>query len=174
MTTNRSVPPAAALLFDRSARGDVRWWAMFLVGLVFAFAGATIDPATNCSADGECAPWLVPVAFVAGVVFALSGAAMLVVNPRRGSYVDTAAGELVWWEGRVADGRASGAGRMPLSHIARIVLISDSDSDEIFLYDAAGALLPIPGGEVIPWPHYAWAEKLAGHIPALMIEERRR
>jgi hypothetical protein len=167
-------PNAPALLYERSARRDVRWWGMFLVGLVFAIAGASIDPATNCSADGECAPWLVPIAFVVGAGCALSGAVMLIVNPRRGSFVDAAAGELVWWEGRVADGRASASGCLAMSSIAKVVLVSDSDSDEIFLYDAAGALLPFPGGEVVPWPYARWAARLAEHVPALVVEERRR
>jgi hypothetical protein len=173
---SRPAPRHAAtpLHFERSARSDLRWWGMLLVGLVFAYAGATIDPARNCGSDGECAPWLVPLAFVGGVVFALGGASQLIVNARRGSYVDIVAGELVWWEGRVADGRASDQGRLPLAQIARIVLVSDSDSDEIFLYDAAGALLPIPSGEVIPWPFADWAARLAEHVPGLIIEERRR
>lgn len=162
------------LCFDRSARRDVRWWGMLLVGLIFVVAGATVDPASNCSSDGECAPWLVPMAFVAGVVFATGGAAQLYVNPRRGSYIDVAARELVWWQGRVADGQASDQGRLPLARIARVVVESDSDSDAVYLYDAAGTLLPFPSDEVMPWPYRDWAAGLANHIPGLMIEERRR
>ena len=54
------------LAYSRSARGDLRAWAMFVVGAIFVFAGLTIDPQDNCNDAGECAPWLVPVAFVLG------------------------------------------------------------------------------------------------------------
>lgn len=162
------------MLFERSARRDVRWWGMFLVGLVFVWTGATVDPAANCSVDGECAPWLVPIAFAVGLLSALGGALLLIVNSSRGSYVDGAAAELVWWQGRVADGRASDSGRLPLAQIARAVVVSDSDSDSLFLYGHDGALLPFPDGEVIPWPYARWAARLAEHVPALVIEERRR
>jgi hypothetical protein len=161
------------LLFERSARRDGRWWAMLLVRLVFVWAGATVDPASNCSADGECAPWLVPIAFAVGVLFAMSGALLLLINPSRGSYVDAKAGELVWWQGRLADGRASDAGRLPLEQIARVVVVSDSDSDALFLYDHDGGLLPFPDAEVFPWPYAAWAARLAQHVPTLTVEERR-
>jgi hypothetical protein len=165
--------PARLMLFERSARRDVRWWGLLLVGLVFAYAGATINPASNCSADGECAPWLVPLAFGCGVIAALGGAAQLIVNPSRGSYVDAATRELVWWLGRVADGRASDAGRLPLAHIARAVVVEGSDSDELFLYDCDGALLPFPSDEVMPWPYRDWASQLAGEVPGMVVEERR-
>jgi hypothetical protein len=51
MTTEPAVPP-----FERSARSELRIWMMFAVGLGFLVAGLTVDPATNCSPDGECAP----------------------------------------------------------------------------------------------------------------------
>lgn len=145
---------------------------MFLVGLVFAFAGASIDPSTNCSSDGECAPWLVPLAFGLGVLFALGGAALLIVNPSRGSFIDPATRELVWWQGRVADGRATDAGRLKLADIARVVVVEGSDADELFLYGRDGELLPFPSDEVMPWPYRDWAARLANHVPGLVIEER--
>lgn len=160
------------LWFERSARRDLRWWGMLLVGLIFVYAGWTVDPATNCSADGECAPWLVPVAGGLGVVFAMGGAASLIVNPSRGSFIDPATRELVWWQGRVADGRATDAGRLKLADIARVVVVEGSDADELFLYGRNGELLPFPKDEVMPWPYRDWAAGLANHVPGLMIEER--
>lgn len=162
------------MMFERSARSDLRWWVALLVGLAFAIAGWTIDPATNCSADGECAPWLVPIAFVVGIVSAMMGGMQLIINPRSGSCIDTISGELVWWHGLVADGRASDTGRLALAHIARVVLVSNSDDNELFLYDAQRQLLPFPKDEVMPWRHDQWAKALATHVPGLVIEERRR
>ena len=55
-----------------TSRRDVRVYGMLLVGAMFVYAGLTLDPASNCDASGrQCAPWLVPVAFFMGVVFAV-------------------------------------------------------------------------------------------------------
>lgn len=163
---------AKALHFSRSARTDVRWWSLLIIGLAFAYAGYTIDPRTNCSESGECAPWLVPVAFAVGLLATLGGLAHLIANPRRGSYVDVGAGELVWWEGKVNDGRAQGEGRLPLSQIARVRIVDGGDSsDEIFLYDHQNQLLPFGGNEVVRWPFSTWAEQLAAVCPGLIVEQ---
>ena len=45
--------------YERNARTSLQYWALLALGLFFAWAGSTIDPLTNCSDDGECAPWLV-------------------------------------------------------------------------------------------------------------------
>lgn len=52
------------LTFSSSARRDFRAWGMFVVGAVIVFAALNVDPQKNCSSDGECAPWLVPIAFI--------------------------------------------------------------------------------------------------------------
>lgn len=161
-----------ALVYSRSARRDVRWWGLLIIGLVFAYGGYTIDPRSNCSESGECAPWLVPIALVAGLIAVMGGLSHLVVNPRRGSYVDIDAGELVWWEGKVRDGRSQGEGRLPLSTIARVRIVSGGDSDDdVFLYDHSGQLLPFAGSEVIRWPYMSWAHALAGLCPSIRIDE---
>lgn len=168
------VPPQAALIHVRSARVDLRWWALLLIGLVFAYAGWTIDPRSNCSADGECAPWLVPVAFVIGVAATMMAAMQLIINPGHGSCIDTATGELVWWRGRLSDGRTSDEGSIALRDIARCVVVSGSDDDDLYLYDHQGALLPFPGIDVVSWPYQNWARSLARHVPDLTIEEKAR
>lgn len=171
----RTEQPATVkvLEFSRSARSDVRWWALLITGLVFAFAGYSIDPRTNCSDSGECAPWLVPVALAVGLLATLSGLAQLIVNPRRGSYVDVAAGELIWWEGKLADGRVGSQGRLALSNIARVRIVDGGDNaDEIFLYDHDNQLLPFGGSEVIRWPYSTWAEQLAALCPRLVVEQQ--
>jgi hypothetical protein len=51
------------MVHQTSGRRGFSFYGLLAVGLVFVYAGATVDPATNCSWGGECAPWLVPVAF---------------------------------------------------------------------------------------------------------------
>ena len=57
------------LQYSKSARSDWQTYLALLVGMVFTYAGATIDPASNCDASGRtCAPWLVYVAFGMGLL----------------------------------------------------------------------------------------------------------
>ena len=67
--------PDWVMVHQTSGRKDFRLYALLAFGLVFAFAGATIDPATNCDESGACAPWLVPVAFWMGVLATVAGLA---------------------------------------------------------------------------------------------------
>lgn len=151
------------LRYERTARRDLRYWALLAIGLVFLWAGLTVDPQKNCSEDGECAPWLVPVAAVIGLGATAMGLGVLLANPRRGSFVDSANSELVWWQG-------GQGGRIPLERIARIRIVTDSDSDAISLYDMTGERLPYFDGEVVPWPFPAWAERLRQIAPHVHIE----
>jgi hypothetical protein len=161
-----------ALEFRACARHDFRLWMLLIVGLAFAYGGYTIDPRSNCGENGECAPWLVPVALVMGLLATMAALSQLIVNPRRGSYVDVAAGELVWWQGLASNGCASDAGRLPLARIARVRIVSDSDSaDDVFLYDHDGQLLPFAGNEVIRSPYAQWASGLAKFCPGIIIDE---
>jgi hypothetical protein len=157
--------------YEHSARRDIRWWGLLLIGAVFLYTGAVVDPATNCDASGrECAPWLVPVAKWMGAVFGLLGAAYLVANPRSGSRFDPATGELVWWQARYG---ASGGreGRIHPSQISRIRVVSQSDSmDGVHLYDLAGVRQPYFDGEVIPSPFEEWAKDLAEKWPHIEVE----
>lgn len=159
----------APFFFERSARATLRYWAMLAVGLLFAWAGATIDPLRNCSADGECAPWLVPVAHWMGVAFAAGGAAMLWANPRRGSCIEPETGDLIWWQNRLATSPGD-CGRIHPSRIGHIRILSDSDSDAIHLYDLDGARQAYFDTEVVPWPYPRWAERLAAQWPHIRIE----
>lgn len=165
--------PDRALEFTASGRFDVRYWLLLLVGLAFAYAGYTVDPRTNCDTNGECAPWLVPIALVIGVVSSMAAAAHLIVNAQRGSYIDLNTRELVWWEGKVRDGRTSDEGRLALDQIARVKIVDGGDSsDDVYLYDHNDQLLPFAGSEVIRWPFCDWAEKLADHCPGLTIDQK--
>ncbi len=44
--------------YEISARKDWVIWAFLLFGLIFAYAGWMVDPASNCN-NSECAPWIV-------------------------------------------------------------------------------------------------------------------
>lgn len=88
--------------YRRSARTDVQMWLLLAFGLLFFWAGSTIDPAENCSADGrECAPCLVPLAQGFGALIVLGAGLIMLANPNRGSFVDPVTGDLVWWKGRI-------------------------------------------------------------------------
>ena len=156
--------------YERNARTSLQYWALLALGLFFAWAGSTIDPLTNCSDDGECAPWLVPVAKWIGIVVALAGAGHLWVNPRRGSRIDTQSGDLVWWQNRLATGEGD-AGRIHPSRISKIRIVSDSDSDAVHLYDLNGERQPFFDTEVIPWPYDNWADGLAAQWPHIQVEK---
>lgn len=162
-----------SLAFERCARCDLRWWGLLLVGAVFWITGMTLDPATNCSTDGECAPWLVPLAAAMGALALGSGAAMLIANPRRGSRIDPATGMLHWWTWRRGPRHAAEEGVVALADIHRIRVVTTSDSDHIYFYGSDG-LLPVPDGEIIPWPYQEWARRLVAahpHIELLIIAD---
>ncbi|MFV0645558.1 MAG: hypothetical protein ACK5NN_13850 [Sphingomonadaceae bacterium] len=158
--------------FERSARSDIRVWLLLLVGLVFLYAGATVDPARNCNDAGQCAPWLVPVAWWTGIAFTVIGLGLLWGNPRRGSCIDDATGDLVWWQGR--NGKQPGdAGRIHPSRIGRIVFVPTSeDGDEIHLYDRDGQRQPYFDAEVVPWSCHQWARQFVESWPHIELEIR--
>lgn len=158
------------LRYDRSARKDVRPWAMLLIGVAFIVTGSVVDPLRNCDSAGNCAPWLVPVAYCMGIVFAVIGAGQLYANPRRGSRVDLATGEVIWWQNCVRGSDGDG-GRIHASRIARVRLDLGGDNDSVSLYDVDGERLPFFDVEVIPWPYASWAERLQRAWPHIRIEE---
>lgn len=158
--------------YHRSARRDVHFWALLAFGAVFAYAGWTIDPATNCSDAGECAPILVPIGFGLGALSILGALAQLWANPNRGSHIDPVTGELVWWQNRTRT-HAGDSGRIHPAAITRIRIDRNSESaDEVHVYDQNGERLAWLGHEVIPCPYDRWAHSLARAYPHIVVEER--
>ena len=159
--------------YERSARRDIRWWGMFLVGSVMCYGASTVEPGTNCDISGrDCAPWLVPVVMVIGGVFGLLGAVRLAVNPRSGSRIDPVTGDLIWWQERFGKRRGNG-GRIHPSRISRISIVSQSDDmDEVHLYNLDGECQPYFDGEVIPQPFEGWAKALAENWPNIQVDVR--
>jgi hypothetical protein len=158
--------PDWVLVHQTSGRRDFRYYGLLGVGLVFVYAGATVDPATNCSSDGECAPWLVPVAFWMGVVASLAGIAGIIRNPRRGSRINARTGELQWWNEIHSRDRRS----LKLADVAVIRVDTVSDSSTLRLYDGKGELMPFEGAEVVPWGLEKWAHAVADMHPHIRIE----
>jgi hypothetical protein len=158
--------------YEHTARRDLRWWMLFLVGAGFVYASYVADPANCDEAGRNCAPWLVPIARWMGAIFGLLGAVRLVTNPRQGSRIDSETGDLIWWQERF--GATGGKeGRIHPSRISRISIVSQSDSmDEVHLYDLDGARQHHFDGEVIPTPFEGWAKKLAEKYPQLRVETR--
>lgn len=156
------------LEYSLSARRDFGSYALLLIGLVFAWAGATVDPAKNCDESGRnCAPWLVPIAFCLGVLAATSGMALLVKNYKWGSRLDLAQRRLYWWDTRLSPEVHS----ILLDEVARIKVrtVSD-DSDKMFFFDRDGAMMPIPEQQIFPVPLEAWARGLLTYFPHIVIE----
>lgn len=151
-----------------SARRDVRSYAVLFVGLIFVWAGATVDPAKNCDESGrECAPWLVPIAFCLGLLAATAGAGMLLANNRWGSKLDLAQRRFTWWHTSISREPQS----ISLDDVSRIkVRIVSEGSDNIFFYDRAGALMPIPKDEIYPGNYETWVRDLAAHFPHIVVE----
>ncbi|MBL8650799.1 MAG: hypothetical protein JNL35_10400 [Sphingopyxis sp.] len=146
-------------------------WLLLIFGATFFWAGSVIDPEDNCSEDGrECAPWLVPLAQGLGALVGLAAALNMLANPNRGSFVDPATGELVWWQGRI--GKVGGdEGRIHPSRIATIRIIRHEDSDNsVSLYDQEGERIFFFDEEVVPWPYERWAERVVAKWPHIAVE----
>lgn len=152
--------------FNVSARQELQWWALVLIGAAFIYAGWTLDPQENCGPGGECAPWLVPVAFAMGVIVLPIGLGHLLSNPQRGSRVDFAGRRLYWWQGKESLDTHS----LSLDDVALIKVRAGDDNDAVFLYDRDYTLLPFPGIEVIPWIYQDWAAALTRHFPHIRLE----
>ncbi len=156
--------------YRRTARSDLRFWAIFVVGAVFLYAGLVIDPQTNCSDSGECAPWLVPLAAVMGGVFGLTGLGQLLTNQERGSRIDRTRGELSWWQNRTRTAEGD-TGRIALHEISRIRIEKrDEGLDGVHLYDRAGSRQHFFDEEVIPSDSERWARALAARYGHIQIE----
>ena len=158
--------------YRRSARTDVRMWMLLVVGLVFLWTGMVVDPADNCSADGrECAPWLVPLAQGFGALIALGAGLNMLANPNRGSLIDPATGDLLWWKGRIGSSGGD-EGRIHPSQISRLRIVRQDDSDDaVHLYDQTGERLFWFDEEVIPWPYDRWADRLAAQWPHIVVDK---
>ena len=158
------------LSYHRSARQDLRAWAMFLIGAVFVFAGLTIDPQSNCNEAGECAPWLVPVALVMGAAVGLGGLGQLLANPNRGSRIDPDSGRLIWWQNRFGSSGGD-EGSIDPADIALIRIIKqDESSDGIHLYNHAGERQFYFDDEVIGWNQEGWAKAMTDRWPQIKME----
>ncbi|MBC2670439.1 hypothetical protein ACFOON_09565 [Novosphingobium piscinae] len=160
------------LFCRRSARTDLQYWLMLLVGAAFAYGGFTIEPASNCNDSGECAPWLVPIAAVMGLGFVAMALGPLITNPQRGLSFDPATSELRWWQNRT-DRHPGDAAQIPVGQIASIRLIEGSDSDEIHVYDQAGERLPYLDETVIPGSIRSWAEAMVARWPHIRLTAER-
>lgn len=160
-------PVPAILTYDRSARRELGSYALAAVGLVFAYAGGTIDPASNCSESGECAPWLVPIAFVMGVAAFFAGIGMLWANPRWGSRVDLTSRVLIWWN----DQSSQGEHHIPLDSIGTIRIKYGIEERNVFLLDREGQPIPFPRDEVTPYARREdWARTVAALAPHIKVE----
>lgn len=158
--------PDWVMVYQTSGRKDFRLYAVLAFGLVFVFAGATIDPATNCDESGECAPWLVPVAFWMGVLASLAGLTGIVRNFRRGSRINARTGELHWWN----EVHASASGSLNLADVSVIRVDTSSDSSTVKLLDGEGGLLPFAGTEVLPSRLEQWARGVSKMQPHIVVE----
>lgn len=158
------------IVFERSARRDLRWWMMGIVGAVFLAAAFMIRPEDNCSEDGECAPWLVPVAGVMGAAALAGAAGQLLANTTRGSKLDRAAGTLEWWQGRTRN-HPGDCGAIALADIARIAIRQrDEDSEAVSLYAHDGERQAFFDSDVIPWPPEDWARRLVKQVPSIVLD----
>jgi len=156
--------------FEVSARRDWRWWILLAFGIAFAFAGFTVDPLSNCSEDGECAPILVPIAAGMGLLALIGALAKLKANPSRGSTLDLASGELAWWQGRTANFTGD-CGHINAAQISRIAIHRETDSaDSFHAYDMSKKRIAFLGEEVLPWPPEKWAAQLIAAFPHIALE----
>ncbi|MBK6744643.1 MAG: hypothetical protein IPG66_17455 [Hydrogenophilales bacterium] len=150
-----------------SARRDARVYILLGLGLVFALAGVTIEPGTNCSESGECAPWLIHVALVVGVLVSLSGIAMLLANRQWGYRLNMDERRLYWWD----TSRSPEPRSLVLDDVSLIkVRVVCEGSDHVFFYDQAGNLLPFPSEGVSPPACENWARDIGDRFPHVKVE----
>ncbi len=156
--------------YERRSSRDPRYWALFLFGAVFLYAGLTIDPLTNCNDSGECAPILVPIAAIIGILATAVSAAQIAANTKRGSCIDPATGDLIWWQNRTRKHEGD-HGRIHPGRIGRIRLVKGSEkADGVHLYDLEGVRQPYFDEEVIPWDVAKWAGRLIARWPHISFE----
>jgi hypothetical protein len=156
--------------YEKSARSDLRFWALLVIGGVFAWAGLTIDPATNCSESGECAPILVPIAAVIGIASVIGALARLAVNPSSGSLLDLDRGELSWWQNRSSSNPGDG-GFIALQDVALLRIEKESEGpDGVHLYNLDNKRQHFFDSEVIPWRYEEWGRKLVAAAPHIKLE----
>lgn len=152
MTTTPAIWPATILPYERSARTALRHWMMFAVGVAFLSAGLTVDPAANCSSDGECGALAGAGRKMGGVLCHADGGGRFPSNTRRGSRIDPETGELTWWQNRTAQSSRQ-EGRIHPTRISRIRIKWNGDGDDhISLFDLEGNRQFWFDAEVIPWP----------------------
>ena len=156
------------LQYSKSARSDWQTYLALLVGVVFTYAGATIDPASNCDASGQsCAPWLVYVAFGVGLLAIAVAVGLLGANRRWGSRLDLSQRELVWWDTAVSEDLQ----HIALDAVGRIRVERPSESrDFLCFYDTQGALIRFTDKHVFACNVQDWAHELATHFPHITVE----
>ena len=156
------------LEYSRSARRDWQTYLAMLVGVVFTYAGATVDPARNCDASEQaCAPWLVYVAFAMGLLAMAAAVGLWGANRRWGSRLDLAQRQLVWWDTAACEEPQ----RIALDAVGRIKVERPSESrDLLHFYDTQGALIRFTDKHVFPYNVQDWARDLATHYPHITVE----
>lgn len=154
--------------YNTSARRNPLTYLGLAFGLVFAYAGFAVDPATNCDESGrECAPWLVHVAFWMGILTTLGILITLFKDPTWGSHLDMTKRELTWWDYT----HPQGQGCIALDEVSRVLVREVYDgADTIYFYDRSGALMPIPIEGVLPYALKPWARDLGQAFPHITIE----
>jgi len=158
--------------YQRSARRSFMVWALLGLGLVFLYGGITIDPQSNCSESGECAPWLVPIAAGIGILATAGALGQLRANPQSGSMIDPDTGELIWWQNRIR-GHPGDQGRIDPARIARLRIQRQSEgADLVHLYDLDGVRQPFFDETVIPFKAEKWAGELIALHPHIRFEDK--
>ena len=158
--------------FESSARRDIRFWALLIVGAFFLAIALSVDPSENCDSSGDCAPILVLVARAFGALAVMIAVSYLWVDQSRGCQIDPVTGDLMWWQGRTKS-QSGKAGRINPRDISivRIDRMSES-SDEIHLYDKGGERQPYFDANVLPWWFEKWLAEFAVAYPHIVIEDR--
>ena len=156
------------LEYSMSARRDWQSYLALLVGLAFTYAGATIDPASNCDISGrDCAPWLVYLAFGMGLLAIAAAVGLLDANRRWGSRLDLSQRQLTWWDTAVSEDHQ----HIALDTVGRIKVVRPSESrDQLHFYGRDGAKIRFTDKHVLPYNVQDWARDVAKHCPNVVVE----
>jgi len=155
-------------LFDyrRNARTSPMYYFTLALGLVFAFAAFTIDPATNC-VEYPCPLWLRGLGGGLGALFALGALGALLKGFEYGSRVDVSRRALIWWEGYPPVEEHA----ISMDEIAAIQLDWFSDNRKLNLLDSQGKRIHLPD-QCIPSQYEEWARLVSQTFPHIVVKEK--
>ncbi|WJI35763.1 MULTISPECIES: hypothetical protein [Mesorhizobium] len=155
------------LAFEMRARSEFRGWMLLGLGTVSTVYGglSTLEKAMN-----DYQQMLSASALLVGMFLLAFVAIYFFFNPSRGSYFDSATGDLVWWKGWTGTypGRR---GHIRASDIGAIHLATEQFGGlNVYLYDTNGIRQADFDRDVLPADYKTWMITVAEQLPHIGLK----